>query len=267
MSERPTDLLSGLLADLDAETAALRSVVAGLDGSGWRTPTPAEGWSVGDQVGHLAWTDAAAVVAATDKDAWDTLVLRALADPVGFVDAEAHTLAALPSQALLSRWDRVHADLATALAALPAGTTMPWFGPPMSAASMATARLMETWAHGLDVREALGVAPEPTDRIRHVAHLGVRTRDFSYAVHELSPPSEPFRVELLAPSGATWVLGEPEAAQSVRGTAYDFCLLVTQRVHRDDTTLEASGADAEQWLAIAQCFAGRPGGGRERRGG
>ena len=58
---------------------------------------------------------------------------------------------------------------------------MPWFGPPMSPTSMATARLMETWAHGLDVHEALGVTPEPTNRIRHIAHLAVRTRDFAFA--------------------------------------------------------------------------------------
>ena len=140
---------------------------------------------------------------------------------------------------------------------------MPWFGPPMSAASMATARFMETWAHALDVYDAAGERPAPTDRIRHVAHLGVRTRNYSYSVHQEEPPADEFRVELTAPSGELWTWGPEDAAQSVRGPAYDFCLLVTQRVNRADTDLVAVGADAEHWLGIAQAFAGPPGPGRE----
>jgi uncharacterized protein (TIGR03084 family) len=135
----------------------------------------------------------------------------------------------------------------------------------MSPTSMATARLMETWAHSLDVQDALGRRAEPTDRIRHVAHLGVRTRDFAYGVRGLEPPAEPFRIELTAPSGATWTFGPADAAQHVTGPAYDFCLLVTQRVHRRDTGLVATGPDADRWLDIAQCFAGPSGEGRVAR--
>ena len=142
---------------------------------------------------------------------------------------------------------------------------MPWYGPPMSATSMATARFMETWAHSLDVHEALGVEPEVTDRIRHVAHLGVRTRDFSFAAHRTPPPAEEFRVDLTAPSGDLWSWGPDDASQTVTGSAYDFCLLVTQRVNRADTSLVAVGRDADAWLSIAQCFAGPPGAGREPR--
>ena len=137
----------------------------------------------------------------------------------------------------------------------------------MSPASMATARFMETWAHSLDVAEALGVTPEPTDRIRHVAHLGVRTRNFAYGVHGLQPPAEEFRVELTAPSGEVWVWGPEDATQSVRGSAYDFCLRVTQRRHRDDLDLVATGPDADGWLDIAQAFAGPAGEGRKALGG
>ena len=144
---------------------------------------------------------------------------------------------------------------------------MPWFGPPMSPASMATARFMETWAHALDVYDALGLDVEPTDRIRHVAHLGVRTRDFAYSVHGLEPPAEEFRVELVAPSGETWTWGPADAAQSVRGSAYDFCLLVTQRRHRDDTDLVATGADAEPLARHRAGLRGPAGPGREAVGG
>jgi uncharacterized protein (TIGR03084 family) len=135
----------------------------------------------------------------------------------------------------------------------------------MSVASMATARFMETWAHSLDVHDALGIEPEVSDRVRHVAHLGVRTRDFAFSVHGLDPPAEEFRVSLTAPSGDVWDWGPEDAAQTVTGPAYDFCLLVTQRVHRADTSLVALGRAAATWLGIAQCFAGLPGEGRERR--
>jgi uncharacterized protein (TIGR03084 family) len=136
----------------------------------------------------------------------------------------------------------------------------------MSATSMATARLMETWAHGQDVADALGITRTPTPRLRHVAWLGTRTRDFAFAVRGLAPPAEPFRVELSAPDGPVWTFGPEDARQRVSGPALDFCLLVTQRIHRDDTDLVATGADADAWLDIAQTFAGPPGSGRVPRG-
>jgi uncharacterized protein (TIGR03084 family) len=274
-------LLDDLLDDLTAEGDALRAVVTALEPDAWATPTPAEGWTVAHQVAHLAWTDEQAVAAARTTDperwpdggqAWDAIVTAALADVDGFVDAGAEELAALPTEELLARWDAGRVALGEALRAVPAGAKMPWFGPPMSPTSMATARYMETWAHALDVYDAVanpaaeGGRPLPTDRIRHVAHLGIRTRDFAYSVHQEQPPAEEFRVELTAPSGEVWTWGPEDAAQGVTGSAYDFCCLVTQRVHRDDTDLVATGDDAEHWLTIAQAFAGPAGGGREKRG-
>ena len=264
-------LLDDLLDDLKAEGDRLWNTVSGLDADGWATPTPATGWTVATQVAHLLWTDEVAVVAATDspegKEAWDALVLRALDDPLGFVDQQAHEVSRLAPEALLARWGQAREALPRALRDYPEGQKMPWFGPPMSPTSMATARFMETWAHALDVYDALGIEPEQTDRIRHVTHLGVRTRDFAFSVHGLEAPAEEFRIELTAPSGEPWTWGPEDAAQSVRGSAHDFCLLVTQRVHRDDTDLVATGADAERWLSIAQAFAGPAGEGRPRNEG
>ncbi|KAA1426842.1 TIGR03084 family metal-binding protein [Nocardioides antri] len=256
-----------VLADLTAEGDQLRGAVVGLGEGGWATPVPAEGWTIATTVAHLVWTDEVAVLAANadtpeGKGAWDEVVLQAIADPTGFVDAGAHELAQLAPADLLARWDAGRAALGDALRAVPDGQKMPWFGPPMSPTSMATARFMETWAHALDVYDAVGERPPVTDRIRHVAHLGVRTRNYSFAQQQLEPPAEEFRVELTAPSGALWVWGPEDAAQSVKGSAYDFCQLVTQRIHRDDTDLEAVGEDAERWLTIAQSFAGPAGNGR-----
>ena len=254
-----------IIDDLAAESDELDALIALLPAEGWAQPTPAPGWTIAHQIAHLLWTDEVATIAATDQAAWDAIVLEAIADPMGYVDAQALAVARLAPAALLARWGAARVGLRTALTDYPAGQKMPWFGPPMSPASMATARFMETWAHALDVYDALGSAPDRTDRIRHVAHLGVRTRNFAFSVHELPPPAEEFRIELTAPSGDLWTWGPEDAAQSVTGSAWDFCLLVTQRVHRDDTDLVAVGADAERWLTIAQAFAGPAGEGREKR--
>lgn len=263
--------LDDLLADLAAEGDDLDALVAPLDPAAWRTPTPAEGWDVATTVAHLAWTDEAAAAAARaaggDTAEWDALLATAMEDVGGFVDTVAYAGAEASPTELLDRWRTGRRTLGDALRAVPAGGRLPWFGPPMSPGSMATARLMETWAHGLDVADALGVVRAPTARIRHVAHIGVRTRDFAFVNSGLEPPAEEFRVELLAPSGELWSWGPEDANQAVRGPAYDFCLLVTQRRHRDDLALEASGGDAERWLEIAQAFAGPAGGGRQATGG
>ncbi|GAB3826662.1 TIGR03084 family metal-binding protein [Kribbella italica] len=254
--------LDEVLADLWAENAELDMVVAGLAADTWTTPTPAEGWSVAHQIAHLAWTDEAALSAITDQDEFQATLRKASADPAGYVDKGAAEGAALPTDQLLPYWRETRAELAEALKQVRAGEKIAWFGPPMSATSMATARLMETWAHGQDVYDGLGVSRPPSSRLRHVAHLAVRTRDFSYLLHDRKPPAAPFHVELTAPDGTTWSYGDATADQRVTGPALDFCLLATQRRHRDDLAVEAAGADAEEWLGIIQAFAGLPGKGR-----
>lgn len=256
-----------LVADLRAEGAEIDALVADLPSAGWAKPTPAAGWTVAHQVAHLAWTDQRALLSATDPDEFQAEFARIAAQATDgldkFVDAAAGEGAALPVDELLSRWRAGRAELAAALLTVPAGTKLPWYGPPMSPASMATARMMETWAHGQDMADGLGLRRAPTARLRHVAYLGVRTRDFAYVVRGLTAPAEPFRVELTAPDGALWTWGPADAAQRVTGPALEFCLLATQRVHRADTALLAVGADADRWLDIAQAFAGPTGDGRE----
>ena len=260
--------LDDVLADLAAEGDQLDGLVADLPdeaGRGWRTPTPAAGWDVAHQIAHLAWTDEVAVKAATDKAAWDATVLEALADPDGFVDAQAAVGAGSSPADLLARWRSGRAALATALRALPTEAKIPWYGPSMSATSMATARFMETWAHARDVADALGVDLTREDRVRHVAHLGVRTRRFAFAARGLEAPETDVHVTLTLPSGAVFEDGPVDAEQSVRGAAYDFALLVTQRAHRADLDLTAGGPAADRWLDVAQAFAGPPGEGRAPR--
>jgi len=253
---------------LRQEGTQLDQLVAELRTEQWALDTPAPAWTVAHQIAHLAWTDRAAFLAVTDADAFAGEVEKALASPEGFVDEGAAQGAVQPPARLLAEWRAGRAALEAALRAAPAGTRFPWYGPPMSAASMATGRLMETWAHGQDIADALGVERAPTDRLRHVVRIGVRTRDFAYAVRGRTPPADEFRVELTAPErelgkqGELWTYGPPDASQRVTGPALDFCLLVTQRAHRADLALCAEGPDADQWLDIAQAFAGPQGNGR-----
>jgi uncharacterized protein (TIGR03084 family) len=140
---------------------------------------------------------------------------------------------------------------------------IPWFGPAMSAVSFATARLMETWAHGQDVLDALGLQHPATERLRHVAHIGVLARPFSFSVWGKTAPADAVRVELVSPAGALWTWGDAQASNRVYGSALDFCLVVTQRRHPADTDLRIDGPVAREWLTIAQAFAGPAGAGRQ----
>lgn len=253
---------SPIVDDMRAESESLDALVADIPDERWAVQTPAPGWTIAHQIGHLLWTDRVALLSITDENAFGDLVRSAQDTIDTFVDDAADDLAAVPPQRLLAEWRATRRDLQAALRNVADGRKLLWFGPPMSAASMATARLMETWAHGLDVADALGVRVDPSPRLKSIAHLGVRTRDFAFAVHGLTPPAEPFRVELTAPDGTTWAWGPEDAAQRVSGPALDFCFLVTQRRPRAALNVVAVGADAERWLTIAQAFAGPPGAGR-----
>jgi uncharacterized protein (TIGR03084 family) len=253
--------LDELTDDLAAEHADLDALVARLDEPGFDTPTPAEGWRVRDQVSHLAWFDREAVRAARDPEGFTATLPEAVADEA-YTERAVTEGRALSGGALLAWWREERARLLDALWALDASARVPWYGPPMSAASFTTARLMETWAHGQDVADALGVDRAPTDRLRHVAFLGVRALPNSYRVRDLPVPDAPVRVELVAPSGKPWAWGDAGAADVVRGPALDFCLVVTQRRHVDDTAVVASGPVATEWMRVAQAFAGPAGPGR-----
>jgi uncharacterized protein (TIGR03084 family) len=249
-------------ADLREETRSLQEVLDRAGPGRWATPTPAVGWTVQDQVNHLAYFDEATVLAVTDPGRFrrEAAELTAVGDD--FPDRQVRGQRDRPPEQSAAWFARTRAVLLDLAADASPGLRLPWYGPDMSITSAVTARLMETWAHGQDVADALGVTREPTDRLRHVAHLGVATRAFSFRLRGLAPPEDDVAVELTAPSGAVWRWGDPDAAQSVTGTALDFCLLVTQRRHLSDTALTVTGDAAARWMSLAQAFAGVPGAGR-----
>jgi uncharacterized protein (TIGR03084 family) len=253
--------LGPILGDLAAESQALDDLIAPVEVD-WTTPTPAEGWTIAHQIAHLAWTDTKALSAVRTPGEFGEEVKAALVGGENYVDDAAVEGARKPRAEILAGWRAGRAELAEALAAAPSGEKFPWYGPPMSAASMASARIMETWAHAQDVFDALGVVREQSARIWHIARFGVRTRNFAYSLHGINPPASEFRIELAAPTGETWTWGPPDAEDRVTGSAADFCLVVTQRRHLSDTDLVTAGEEAPKWLEIAQAFAGVPGKGR-----
>lgn len=255
-------LMGELLADLRAETDELDTMIQGLDPAAWELPTPAEGWAVRDQISHLAYFDDAAVTAATDPEGFRVTLPAFLARGDSAADEIAVSTRDLGPARLHDWFREARARCLEVFARLDPGTRLPWYGPDMSAASFVTARLMETWAHGQDVADALGVVRIPTARLRHVVTIGVLAIPYGFAVRGLPPPPCPLRVELTMPDGSWWTAGPVGAPDLIRGTALDFCLLVVQRRHLDDTFLEVRGETARTWAGIAQAFAGAPGRGR-----
>ena len=254
--------LAPIVDDLAEEHAELDGIVAVLAMDQWDLPTPAEGWTIRDQISHLAFFDEQATLAATDPTRFTEELSQAATDVDAFMNDPLRRARKQTPPEVLAWWRNVRAAMVTAFRGLDRGTRIPWFGPPMSPASFVSARLMETWAHGQDVVDTLGLERTPTERLRHIAHLGVRARPNSYAAQGRELPSGNVLVRLTGPSGDGWVWNE-DANDHVSGPAVDFCLVVTQRRHPADTGLLIEGPLAEEWMSIAQAFAGPPGSGRK----
>src|SRR5438270_8404544 len=152
-----------LCEDLVAETADLEALVVPLDASGWATPTPAEGWDVKDQVGHLAYFDDRAHESMTDPDAFIAHRADVLSHP-DFPDRIAAESRRFDGRDTLAWFRRARAALVDAARTTDPSRRVPWYGPDMSVASSITARIMETWAHGQDVADAFNMERKPTDR-------------------------------------------------------------------------------------------------------
>jgi len=244
--------------DLEAETAPLVEALSGISEEQWRADTPAEGWDVAETVIHLGQADYAAWLAASDPAGFARFNEDLQAGRTELATAADADVRSMSGAEILRWFGDERSRMIDRFRELGPKDRIPWFGPDMSALSFATARLMETWAHAIDVYDTLGVRVEPTDRLRHVAHISVGTRGWSYMNRGLTPPETPVHVELTGPSGDVWSWGPEDAADSVRGTALDFCLVATQRRNLADTSLVVEGAAAEEWMGIAQAFAGPP---------
>jgi uncharacterized protein (TIGR03084 family) len=261
-------MVQSICVDLASEHRDLDDIVAGLDDAQWAIETPSPEWAIRDQISHLWFFDQRAVMALTDPDAFAEDMQWLAAN--GGTDASIEPGRSVEPSELLRRWREDREYLVTVAAGFDPSARVPWYGPAMGARSFITARLMETWAHGQDVADALSIARRPTARLRHVAHIGVRARPFSYLINNMTMPDVDVAVRLTGPDGDSWEWGG-ETAQSaesgstsntVSGPALDFCLVVTQRRNLADTRLSVVGNAAVEWMGIAQAFAGGVGSGR-----
>ena len=247
--------------DLLHEYRDLAALCETLAPSQWLMRSEFYGWTPWDEIAHLCYFDETGLQSATDPEGFarDAAALNVRMERGEEISAVARErYGSLAGPALLARWRLLHEGLVAALAKLDPKARLAWYGPPMSARSFATARLMETWAHGQDVWDVVRRRRPQTARLKHIAHLGVTTFRWTFINRKLEVPQTVPYVELSAPDGSLWTWNEPSTSNFVRGSAEDFCLLVTQRRHLDDTGLTHNGDSVKQWLLMAQCFAGPP---------
>ena len=256
----PVDM-NEIADDLQAESDELDKLLVSLSDTDWDLPSPAEGWMIRDQISHLAHFDAVTEQSATDPEAFKVEMAK-VTDVDAFTEEVANRYRHMPAFEMLEWYRQARSSLIATFRPLDPSMRVPWYGPAMSAASSLTARIMETWAHGQDVADAVGRQRQPTRALRQVAHLCVRAFPNSFRARGRDVPEAEVRVELTAPDGEVWTWGPEGAAESVRGPALDFCLVATQRRHPDDADLVVTGPVAQEWISIAQAFAGPPGKGR-----
>jgi uncharacterized protein (TIGR03084 family) len=240
--------------DLAAEQDRLERILAGLDEGQWMAPSAAAGWTVADVVLHLAQSEEAvqAALAGGDLRVWvaagagNTMDERA--------EAAVRAERAGPA-AVFERWRRART---AALAALTAGDPdrpVGWVTGPVKPATLATTRLAEHWAHGLDITGPLGVEFPDTDRLRHVAWLAHRTLPYALAVAG-EPPSAAVRCELAGPAGSgVWRYGPAEAESAITGPAGQFCRVAVRRLAPADARLTATGPHGALALRVLRTYA------------
>jgi uncharacterized protein (TIGR03084 family) len=247
--------------DLLAEAEELHGFLATLDEADWSRPTTFKRWTPWDVVAHLHMFDAVSLLALAGGDVFAARraeLVASMRRGETLFDTGRREFGAHSPAALLARWIATCREMAAQLGASPPDRRLPWFGPDMGVRMFTTARLMETWAHGQEIYDLMRVARVPTDRLRHICLIGVKTFAWTFLNRKLEPPGPPPRVRLVAPSGAIWEWNEKSESGLVEGSALDFCQTVAQVRNVADTALRVEGDVARRWMAIAQCFAGGP---------
>ena len=247
--------------DFLAESHALKALVESLDDAELERATAFKGWTIRNVLAHLSLWNHAAVLSLQEPAELKKLFAELGEKMKGggqMIDFEAQWHGPISASELVAQWWSSSEAVQAAFARCDPAQRVPWAGPDMSARSSISARLMETWAHGQEVYDELGVVRENADRIRHIVVLGINTYGWTFKNRGLEPPQPVPFARLEAPSGETWAFNEPAGDHLVEGRAEEFCQVVTQVRNIADTELKVVGASAEAWMDIAQCFAGGP---------
>ncbi len=246
---------TALLDDLATEQRTLQEDLRAIDADDWFRPTPARGWDVRDTVSHLADTDEVVMDTCRDGDRSLNVWGARLASSEDVTYWGVLRGRRLPGYEVLGWWEKTSTRERAVLADLDPMTRVQW-GLGMRPRSLITARLMEVWAHGLDVRTALGLPIIDTDRLRHVVWLGYRALPYAFSRSERERPPGELRIELESPSGGdSWVFGPEDAPNRITGPASQFCRVFVQRMTRGEATgLSAKGEAADAALDVARAF-------------
>jgi uncharacterized protein (TIGR03084 family) len=241
-----------IIDDLEAEQDRLEALLAALTVEQWASPSAAAGWSIADVVLHLAQTEegvAYTLSSAGRPDAFDRGD-TALDDAVDAAVRAQRTSAA----EIFERWRTARRAAVEALRSADPDKRVPWAATPLRPQVLATTRLAEHWAHGLDITAPLGLPFPDTERLRHIAWLGHRTLPYAFGVEGLA--SHEIFCELIAPDGTTtWRYGSEDAESTVRGPAGDFCRIGARRLTPEDSTLVAEGPHAAEALRVLRNYA------------
>jgi uncharacterized protein (TIGR03084 family) len=249
-----------IVADLKAEQESLDRFLQTLGEEQWDLSSPAEGWTLKDSVSHIAHIDevSVSVLQGDNTPLEEAAGIESRLNNAGLKKGQT-----MKPAEVLSWWRGIRAVMLEELLKCDPKKRLPWFALPMGARAFATARLMETWAHGLDCYDTLGAEPEDTDRLRHIALLAYMVRPFAYQINGLKVPETPLRLELRLPSGSPWSQGPEDAKDIIRGQAGEFCRVAVRRRHWQDTSLYIEGDEARRFIEIVQTYAGSPGSGRK----
>jgi uncharacterized protein (TIGR03084 family) len=250
-----TDRASATLAiidDLEDEQERLEAVLDGLDDAAWRSPSAAEGWSVADVVLHLAQTEDAVVWLATGGGTFDRPRLEA----PGVDDAAERMVQAERAEpaVVFERWKAGRRAALAALRGADPEEPIPWVTNSLKPATLATTRLAEHWAHGLDITGPLGAPYPDTDRLRHIAWLAHGTLPYAFAL--AGDEAHPVHCELTGPGGDIWRYGPADADSAITGAAGAFCRVGAQRLTPEDSGLVATGPHGDAALRVLRTYAG-----------
>lgn len=244
--------------DFRAESNALFALLDGADASRFDEPTLFKDWTINAVLQHLHFWNQMAGLQLTDEAELTNRLGAVMRHEGGMRGFERAHFNEMGGRELLDSWHHDVAHTANLFSEADPKVRLKWAGPDMSARSSITARLMETWAHGQEVYDHLGVERENADRIQNIVVLGVNTFGWTYKTRQEEPPGPMPYLVLTAPSGAVWTYGDESETERVTGLAEEFCQVVTQTRNVADTDLIVTGATAQDWMSKAQCFAGAP---------